>query len=128
MPKPGENTHKGRDGEKRAAEALEKKGMRIIATNFHSPKGEVDIIAQDGDTLAFIEVKTWSAYGMEDLQYGINEKKQRRIIETAKYFLAVHRKYNEMAIRFDVVFVSPGAGHRDGASIRHLASAFMECV
>ncbi|GHV50471.1 UPF0102 protein [Spirochaetia bacterium] len=120
MPKSA-NTRKGRDGEKRAAEALEKKGMRIITTNFHSPKGEVDIIAQDGDTIVFIEVKAWSAYGMEDLQYGINEKKQCRIIETAKYFLAINREYNEMKIRFDVVFISPFV-------FQHLAAAFTECV
>ncbi|GHT64370.1 UPF0102 protein [Spirochaetia bacterium] len=120
MPKSA-NTRKGRDGEKRAAEALKKKGMRIITTNFHSPKGEVDIIAQDGDTIVFIEVKAWSAYGMEDLQYGINEKKQRRIIETAKYFLAINREYNEMKIRFDVVFISPFV-------FQHLAAAFTECV
>jgi putative endonuclease len=125
MSKPGENTRKGRDGEKRAAEALEKKGMRIITTNFRCPRGEVDIIAQDGETVVFIEVKAWSAYGMEDLQYGVNGKKQRRIIETAKYFLAVNRKYNEMTIRFDVVFVNPLAGP---AAIRHLASAFVECI
>jgi putative endonuclease len=115
------NSSKGRDGEKRAREALEKQGMQIIAANYRSPRGEVDIIARDGDTIVFIEVKAWSSFGIEDLQYGINEKKQHRIIETAKYFLAGHREYNEMAIRFDVVFVSP-------AAIRHLASAFMECV
>ncbi|GHV89779.1 UPF0102 protein [Spirochaetia bacterium] len=125
------NARKGRDGEKQAREALEKKGMGIITTNFRSQKGEVDIIARDGDTLVFIEVKAWSSYGMEDLEYGISAKKQRRIIETAKYFLATHREYNDMAIRFDVVFVSPNAingGAIDGAAIRHLASAFMECV
>jgi putative endonuclease len=124
MPKSA-NARKGREGEKQAAEALEKKGMTIIAANFHSPKGEVDIIALDGDTIVFVEVKAWSAYGMADLQYGINEKKQRRIIETAKYFLAVNRKYNEMKIRFDVVFVNPPAGP---AAVQHLASAFVECV
>ncbi|GHU91800.1 UPF0102 protein [Spirochaetia bacterium] len=132
MPK-SENARKGRDGEKLAALALEEKGMKIIALNFHSPKGEVDIIAQDGEAIVFVEVKAWSAYGIEDLQYGVNEKKQRRIIETAKYFLAINRKYSEMTIRFDVVFVSPSAGHtdgshKDGPSIRHLASAFTECV
>jgi putative endonuclease len=95
--------------------------MRIIAATFRSPRGEVDLIARDGDAIAFIEVKAWSSLGIGDLEYGVNKKKQRRIIETAKYFLAVHREYNDMAIRFDVVFVSPMA-------TRHLASAFMECV
>jgi putative endonuclease len=111
----------GQEGEKRAAEALEGAGMRIIARNVRSGRGEIDIVAMDGDTLVFVEVKTWAAYGFEDLRFGIDRKKQRRIIETAKYFLSVHREYNCMAIRFDVVFIGPEA-------ITHLASAFMERV
>jgi putative endonuclease len=111
----------GREGEERAAAALEAAGMIIIAKNFRSQQGEVDIIALDGETLVFAEVKAWSAYGMEDLSYSINLKKQRKIIETAKYFLSKYRKYNERAVRFDVVFVGKEA-------IIHLASAFMERV
>jgi putative endonuclease len=95
--------------------------MRIIARNVRSPGGEVDIVALDGETLVFVEVKAWSGYGIENLQYGINLKKQRRIIETAKYFLALHREYNETAVRFDVVFVGK-------ESVTHLVSAFMERV
>ncbi|AEF86397.1 conserved hypothetical protein [Treponema primitia ZAS-2] len=111
----------GREGETRAAAALEEKGMEIIARNFRSRTGEIDIIARDGDIIVFIEVKTWSSFGFEELRIGLNEKKQRRIIETAKYFLSEHREYNEMSIRFDVVFIN----HHD---ITHLASAFMERV
>jgi putative endonuclease len=111
----------GRKGEERAAEALKAAGMTVIAQNIRSPQGEVDIVALDGNTLVFVEVKAWSVYGMEDLQYGVNLKKQRRIIETAKYFLAVHREYNKKAIRFDIVFVGKDA-------VTHLASAFTECV
>jgi putative endonuclease len=111
----------GKAGEDLAAAALEQAGISIMARNFHSPQGEIDIIARDGDVIVFTEVKAWSHCGIEELQYGINPKKQRRIIETAKYFLSLHREYNEMAVRFDVVFVGKGG-------IRHLASAFMECV
>ena len=111
----------GRKGEERAAEALEAAGMVIIAKNVRSPMGEVDIIALDGETLVFVEVKAWSAYGIENLQYGVNPGKQRRIIETAKYFLSSHRKYNGKAVRFDVVFVGKEA-------VTHLASAFTERV
>ncbi|GHV89269.1 UPF0102 protein [Spirochaetia bacterium] len=114
-------TGAGREGEARAAAWLEEKGLHIIARNVRSKTGEIDLIALDGETLVFIEVKTWSVYAMDSLDYGIDLKKQRRIIETAKYFLSVHRKYNGMAVRFDVVFISP-------ESITHLASAFMECV
>jgi putative endonuclease len=114
---------KGRKGEKLAAQTLEKAGFRIIARNFRSSRGEVDLIALDGVFIVFIEVKSWSFYGIQDLQYGVDRKKQFRIIETAKYFLSTHREYNEMAVRFDVVFVDSGTG-----SIRHLASAFTEHV
>jgi putative endonuclease len=112
---------RGREGENRAAAVLEAKGMEIVTRNFRSRDGEIDIVARENDTVVFVEVKTWDHYGFEDLRLGINEKKQRRIIETAKYFLREHRKYNGMGIRFDVVFIGP-------QDIIHLASAFMERV
>ena len=112
---------RGRKGEEQAAAALEQKGMRIIARNVRSPRGEVDIVALDGETLVFVEVKSWGVYGIEDLQYGLNREKQRRIIETAKFFLSVNREYNGKTVRFDVVFVGKEA-------VTHLASAFMERV
>ncbi|MCL2065896.1 MAG: YraN family protein [Treponema sp.] len=112
----------GKKGEERAADALEASGMRIIAKNVRSRNGEVDIVALEGQTIVFVEVKSWSVFGMEDLQYSLDEKKQRRIIETAKYFLSGHREYSRMTIRFDVVFV----GKDD--SVSHLASAFTENV
>ncbi|MDR1029859.1 MAG: YraN family protein [Treponema sp.] len=113
-------SQKGREGEARAAVFLEAAGMRIIARNVRSKAGEIDLVALDGDTIVFIEVKTWSVYPIEELYYGIDEKKQRRIIETAKHFLFSHRKYNGMVVRFDVVFIGPEL-------ITHLVSAFMEC-
>jgi putative endonuclease len=114
-------TIQGRRGEEQAAVALESKGMEIITKNFRSKYGEVDIIALEGQTIVFAEVKSWSAYGMEDLRYSLDIRKQRKIIKTAKYFLSENRKYSKMAIRFDVVFVKE-------TSVTHLASAFMERV
>jgi len=111
----------GKEGEEQAVNALKAAGMEIIARNFRSKFGEIDIIALAGETIVFVEVKAWSFYGLEDLQYGIDDKKQRKIIETAKFFLSENRKYNKMAIRFDVIFVKKNA-------ITHLASAFTERV
>lgn len=111
----------GKEGEDRAATSLESAGMSIIARNFRWQRGEIDIIALDGETLVFAEVKAWTAYGIENLAYSVGPKKQHRIIETAKYFLSVNRQYYGKAIRFDVVFVSKEA-------VTHLASAFMERV
>jgi putative endonuclease len=115
------NTARGKKGEEQAAVALENAGMTIIAKNFRSKFGEVDIVAIDGETVVFIEVKTWSAYGLEDLRHSLDFRKQRKIIKTAKFFLSENRKYSKMAIRFDVVFVKKN-------SISHIASAFMERV
>jgi len=111
----------GKKGEDLAVQYLEQAGKQIIARNFRSNYGEIDIITLDGDTLAFIEVKTWSVYSIENLQYSINSQKQRRIIETAKYFLSINRKYNEKAVSFDVIFVK-------NDEVTYLAGAFMERV
>jgi len=111
----------GKEGENRAVKALEMAGMSIITRNFHSRMGEIDIIALDGETLVFVEVKAWSAFGIENLSYSISPKKQRRIIETAKYFLSIYRQYYGRATRFDVIFVGKEA-------VTHLASAFMEHI
>ncbi len=111
----------GKEGENKAVEALQTAGMSIIARNFRSRQGEIDIIALDGETLVFVEVKAYSRFGLESLAYSINPKKQRRIIETAKYFLSINRQYYGRAIRFDVVFIG-------NETVSHLASAFMERV
>jgi putative endonuclease len=111
----------GKKGEDTAIQTLEAAGMSIIARNFRSQKGEIDIIALDGEIVVFAEVKAWSAFGIENLTYSLSPKKQKRIIETAKYFLSVYRQYYGRAIRFDVVFIGKEA-------VTHLASAFTEHV
>jgi len=122
MPGSGTSTSaRGKKGEELAADTLKAAGMEIIKRNYRSKQGEVDIIAVDGETIVFVEVKAWSAFGMENLQYGIDARKQQKIIKTAKYFLSENRKYSNMAIRFDVIFVKEN-------QVTHLASAFMESV
>ncbi|MCL2440221.1 MAG: YraN family protein [Treponema sp.] len=121
------NVSCGKKGEEQAAAALTTAGMKIIARNYRSKAGEVDIIALDGETVVFAEVKTWSVYGIENLQYGINSRKQQKIIKTAKYFLLENREYSSMAIRFDVIFIK-NSGNNNESQITHLASAFTESV
>ena len=135
----------GKKGEEKAAAALEAAGMKIIGKNYRSKAGEIDIIALDGETIVFVEVKTWSVFGLENLQYSINNRKKQKIIKTANFFLLENRKYSNMAVRFDVVFVnnnkgsggfqeSSGFQESDGFKesnrfqLTHLASAFTESV
>jgi putative endonuclease len=112
---------KGKKGEQRAAEELEKRGVTIIDRNFRSPYGEIDLIGIENETLIFIEVKSWNSLFIDSLEQSINKKKQKRIIESAKYFLEKYREYNRMAIRFDVIFIG-----QDG--FQHIAAAWVENI
>ena len=114
---------KGKNGETLAAASLEAAGMEIIARNYRSKFGEVDIIALCNETIVFVEVKSWVTLGQEDLQYSLDLRKQQKIIKTAKYFIFENRKYSNMTIRFDVILVK-----FNGSQITHLASAFTESV
>lgn len=82
------------------------KGYRIVKRNFKNPLGEVDIIAKKGDTLIAVEVK--SRHG-KDSQIGdvVTRRQCKRIINGMKWFLSSNPKFNDFAIRFDVVLVKP---------------------
>ena len=111
----------GRKGEDEAARFLETLGMKVVARNVRSRRGEIDLVAVDGDAIVFVEVKAWLRYGIEDLEQAVDGRKIDRLVETAKFFLSLNREYNCMSVRFDVVFI-------DGGGPRHLASAFTERV
>lgn len=129
---PNNNSARGKAGEEQVSASLQAAGMSVVARNFRCQFGEIDIIAVEEETVVFVEVKTWSAYGLEDLQYSVDIRKRRKIIKTAKFFLSENRKYSKMAVRFDVVFVAPQGDHaRSGCRtprFYHLASAFTESV
>jgi putative endonuclease len=119
---------RGRQGEDEAVRFLENAGIRVIERNFRTEGGEIDIIALDGETIVFIEVKSWTGYGIENLEFSISEKKQHKIIETAKFFLSKYRKYKGMAVRFDVIFIARSSKQHQQALPTHLVSAFSENV
>ena len=91
-------------GEKIAQDYLRNKGYELLCTNFYTRKGEIDIIAREGDCIVFVEVKTRS-----NLKYGtpamaINLTKKKHIKFASKIFLAIN-KLNECEVRFDVIEV-----------------------
>ncbi len=121
MPKTVSTSERGRKGEEAAALWLLEQNWTVLEKNFRSKRGEIDLICIDKEVLVFVEVKTWTSWDVVELEQIISRTKQKRIIETAKYFLYLHRKYSNMSYRFDVVLA--------GASgIHHLAHAFTESV
>ena len=101
----------GREGEHRAADYLEARGYRIVARNVRASRVEIDLIAQQGGTLAFIEVKTRRATDPSlPGEHGraaeaVDERKQARLRHGAQAWLTEHPLERRRArrVRFDVV-------------------------
>ena len=89
--------------EKISALYLNIKFYKILARRLKTPFGEIDIIAQKGNTLIFIEVKA-----RRDIEYidFISQKQISRIEKAAQYFLLKEKKYQTYNIRFDAIIVS----------------------
>lgn len=96
---------RGRWGEEVACAVLRANGYRIIARNWRTRMGEIDIIARDGDVLAFVEVKTRSNASYGGAAAAVGRHKQRRIILAAGQFLATTEC--DLPARFDVITVLP---------------------
>jgi putative endonuclease len=109
----------GNRGEREAARWLQRRGFRILARGYRTPRGEVDLIARDGDTVVFIEVKTRRAGQPAE---AVTPEKQRRLSLAAIHFLKRHNLLDERS-RFDVVaLVWPEASPLP--SIEHFRNAF----
>ena len=114
----------GNQGEKRAVLFLKNAGYEIIECNFRTRQGEIDIIEKKNEILVFVEVKTLPNGNSELLSNVVNVRKQKRIIKTAKCFLAIHRQYSNSYIRFDVIVLDmPGL-----PQVYHIENAFAELL
>lgn len=110
----------GSRGEQLAADFLSASGYRIIARNYREKCGEIDIIARDGATHVFVEVKTRQGDRFGDPFEAITAHKQQQIQRTALLYLSRHGLLDEPA-RFDVVGVEFKS---DAPLITHLKDAF----
>ncbi len=92
----------GKKGEQLAAQYLQKHGFRIIDRNFKARYGEIDIIALEGKTLVFIEVKTRTdrSFGMPE--EAVTSRKLSEVVKTAQYYKLLHPELPE-SLRVDVI-------------------------
>ena len=106
MPHSPQDVHKkvlGKKGEKLIEEYLVKQGCKIVKRNYKTPFGEADIIAQDGEELAFVEVKTRTNDKYGTPREAVGKEKQRRYYKIAQwYWLKTGAEPNA---RFDVAEV-----------------------
>lgn len=104
----------GRKGENFAAELLTATGCRVVARNWHSRYGELDIVAVKDGVIRFVEVKTRRRGSVESGSEAVGASKRRKIIRTALLFLQNHPEY-DLQPRFDVLLVTTdGRGHLFG--------------
>lgn len=112
----------GLRGEQAAARYLRGHGYRIIARGDRSRPGELDLVARDGSTLVFVEVKTRQSDALGHPADAVDLKKQRRLSRLAVTWMKRHRCLDSPA-RFDVIAVTwPPEQRRP--KIEHFENAF----
>ena len=116
-------TARGDWGEAQVAEYLRERGYRIVAAKYRCRFGELDLIAQDGEVLCFVEVKL-----RDRVDYGlprefVTRAKQRRLRMTAQFYLSTHDP--DALCRFDVAEVYTDRQHTPAATrVVYLENAF----
>jgi putative endonuclease len=110
----------GDAGEDLAAAALKKQGYKILARNYTTPLGEIDLIARQGGELVFIEVKTRKSLRYGEPQDAVSATKQARLRKLADYYLQ-RQRLGEVPLRFDVVGITMST---DGPKVEVFQNAF----
>jgi putative endonuclease len=94
----------GRHGEELACRFLKKSGYKILEVNYRGRLGEIDLVAEDGDCLVFVEVKTRDSLACGHPLESIDARKQRQLIRAASEYLAKCGA-EERFCRFDAISV-----------------------
>ena len=114
---------KGRWGEDRAAEFLRGKGYRITDANWQCRFGEIDLIAEDGTCLCFVEVKLRKSAAYGSAAAFVDRRKQDRLRAAATLYLSRHP--TQLQPRFDVIEIYAPQGEKTARpEIIHLENAF----
>ena len=95
----------GESGEALAARFLREEGLEILAVNYWTRAGEIDIIAKEGETLVFVEVKTRSSTHVAQPERAVTRKKQRTINRVAEAYMRKNGLLHKVNARFDIVSV-----------------------
>ncbi len=101
-----------------AGRFLARLGYRILARNFRSPAGEIDLVVQRGSEIVFVEVRNRPTTGARAALESVGERKRRRLVACARFFLAAHG-LADPHVRFDVIAIGRG-----GEEIFHAIDAF----
>jgi putative endonuclease len=113
---------RGEAGEELACEHLRARGLKVLARNYRCRVGEIDVVADDGGTLVFVEVKERGDDSHGSAVEAVTALKRRRVVRAARIYAAVHGR-SDSPVRFDVLAIDWGP---EGPRVRHDAGAFGE--
>ena len=116
----------GNYGESLAREYLKERGYRILDENFRNKLGEIDLIAQDGKTICFVEVKTRLSLEQGQPFEAVNPWKIRKLSQMATIYLKYRFHSLEILSRFDVISIIQGK--ENTYKIEHIKNAFNSVV
>ena len=113
---------KGLRFEDRARSYLENRGLSLLSQNFRGHGGEIDLVMRDSDSICFVEVKYRDSLAFGGAAHAIPPAKQRRIVNTALYYLSSRPDLARLAPRFDALLIQ---GHPDGSErVEWIRNAF----
>ena len=122
MPEKPSTKKTGHEGEEEACKHIASLGYRIVNRNFRYGRvGEIDIVAYDGDTLVFIEVKARTNFAHGAPEASVDRRKQAQLKRVAKFYYYVNG-LNDVYCRFDVIAIEMWQKRVD---IRHHKNAFI---
>ena len=110
----------GRGGERLAARYLRARGLRILARNVRTPRGEIDIVAMENKTLVIVEVRTQSGDATKSPEQSIRARKKRSVLHAAHWFVRT-RKLAHFPLRIDLIAILWPPGKEP--EIRHYRNA-----
>lgn len=111
----------GAQFEERARRDLERSGLRLLAQNYTTRHGELDLVMRDREAIVFVEVRQRAARGHGGAAASITRSKRDKLMRTASLWLADHPQHAQRTCRFDVVSYD---GTGDGARMQWLRGAF----
>jgi len=113
----------GRRSERAAARFLRRLRYHILAANIEDDRGEIDLLALDGDTLVVVEVRSTERTDLVRVIASVDYLKQKRLTEAVTRYLGRRRLLGKITVRFDIVAISwpPGA---KSPTVNHVKDAF----
>ena len=109
-------------GEDAAASYLTENGFRLLERNYRTKYGELDLIAEEGETLVFLEVKARHGLSYGSPKAAVDARKQEHLRQAALLYLQEHTELAERPLRFDVISIVKENGKR--AQLEHIRAAF----